>query len=329
MDAGAPDGRHGNFHDRAPARRKFRNDVWRGLARRQKAIPAKYFYDARGAGLFERICDLDEYYLTRAETAILQENAADVAASLPAGAVIVELGSGAGRKIEILLAALAEPGAYVPVDLSREQLLAAAATIRDRYPGIDVIPVCADFVAGFRLPSALPAGPRVGFFPGSTIGNLDPPAAVRFLGGLARELTEGSFLVIGVDLKKDAAVLRRAYDDAAGVTAAFNLNLLVRINRELDGTFDLGGFVHRADYNARAGRIEMHLESCREQEAAVAGRTFRFRPGETIHTENSYKYHVAEFRDLAGRAGLVPVKTWSDSGEMFAVHLLRVPRTTG
>jgi dimethylhistidine N-methyltransferase len=315
------------FYDQEPAVEDFRSAVLRGLSRAPKAIPAKYFYDLDGSRLFEEICALEEYYPTRTEVAILQEHAAAIGARLPEGAIIVELGSGSTRKIEVLLDAVRLPRAYVPVDISRDHLLAQSRRLAARRPDLAVIPVCADFVDAFELPEDLPAGPRVAFFPGSTIGNFYPAEAVALLAGVRRGVGAGGSLLIGVDLKKDPRVLRRAYNDAAGVTAAFNLNLLRRINRELAGSFDPATFVHRADYDARAGRIEMHLVSDRAQRVEVAGRTFRFQSGESIHTENSYKYAIDEFTALAGRAGFVAAAGWTDPDALFAVLSFAVAGT--
>ena len=308
------------------ATQEFRSAVLSGLAKPRKAIPSKFFYDAEGSRLFERICELEEYYPTRAETEILKEKAADIAALLPSGVVLLELGSGASLKVRLLLDNLDRPACYVPIDISREHLIAAAESLSRDYPTIAVSPVYADFTREFDLPPLLPPGPRLGFFPGSTIGNFHPPEAVRLLARFAERLGSGGWLLIGVDVKKDAAILHAAYNDAAGVTAAFNLNLLARINRELGGTFDLDGFCHRAVYNAEAGRIEMYLISRRAQGAGVAGRSFRFQAGESIHTENSYKYSLAEFRQLAVAAGYRPTAVWRDASGLFSVHLLLVCR---
>ncbi len=312
--------------DLAPAADDFRTAVLRGLSRPQKEIPAKFLYDEIGSRLFEAICRLDEYYPTRTEMAILAAAAADIAGHLPAGATVIELGSGASEKIRLLLDALVTPRAYVPVDLARDPLARAAALIAQAYPHITVTPVCADFIAGLTLPGGLPDGSRVAFFPGSTIGNFHPEEAVCLLADIRAGIGAGGYLLIGVDLKKDPLLLRRAYDDAAGVTAAFNSNLLTRINRELGATFAPTRFRHRADYNARAGRIEMHLVSTIEHSVRVDGETFRFRCGESIHTENSYKFAVREFQALAARAGLATVAAWTDAHQLFSVQLFRALR---
>lgn len=303
---------------------EFRDAVLSGLARPRKAIPSTYFYDAEGSRLFERICELEEYYPTRTEIGILRDNAGAIAAALPERSLLVEFGSGASVKVRLLLDALDRPAGYVPIDISREHLLASAAALAADYPDIAVLPVCADFTRTFRLPRALPECPRVGFFPGSTIGNFHPHEAVRLLAGFAARLGRGGRLLIGADLKKDERILHAAYDDAQGVTAAFNRNLLVRINRELGGTFDPAAFAHRAVYDARTGRVEMHLVSPSAHSVRVAGRTFRFAAGETIHTENSYKYSVEDFHAIAAAAGWRPEAVWIDPAQLFSVHLLAV-----
>ncbi|WP_448190452.1 L-histidine N(alpha)-methyltransferase [Azospirillum sp. sgz301742] len=291
----------------------FLSDVLDGLSRERKSLPCKYFYDRRGSALFDAICELEEYYPTRTETAILHRHAADFAELAGPGAAVVELGSGSSVKVRILLDALETPAAYVPVDISREHLLASAARLAGDYPELTVVPVAADYVQGFPLPPVAPPERILAFFPGSTIGNFDPGEAAAFLGRLARRLGTGSRLLIGVDLKKRGDVLEAAYNDARGVTAAFNLNLLARINRELDGTFDLESFAHHAFYDESLGRIEMHLVSRRAQTVAVGRRSFRFRAGETIHTENSWKYALPEFERLAQSAGWRTVSTWTDA----------------
>lgn len=300
----------------------FLSDVIEGLSRPRKALPSKHFYDARGSALFDAICALEEYYPTRTETELLARRAADIAALAGPDAALVELGSGSSVKIRLLLDALDRPALYVPVDISREHLLAAAARLAADYPALTVVPVAADYVQGFALPCALVPERTLAFFPGSTIGNFMPDEAVAFLAGLGRRLGRGSRLIIGVDLKKRRDVLEAAYDDSHGVTAAFNLNLLARINRELGGTFDLEGFRHRAFYDERLGRIEMHLESVRPQTATVGGHRFRFDRGETIHTEISCKYTVPEFRSLAAAAGWRAHAAWTDDAHLFSIHAL-------
>ena len=304
----------------------FRDDVFAGLGKPQKELPCKYFYDARGSELFNAICRLDEYYLTRTETALLKAHGPEIADLIGAGICLIEYGCGSLVKTRILLDALKDPAAFVPIDISREHLIRSARLLADEYEGLNVRPVVADFTKPVVLPEkALNGGAkRVGFFPGSTIGNFDHGAAKIFLKTIADTVGSGGALLIGVDLKKDAAILTRAYDDAGGVTAAFNLNILERINRDLDGGFDLAGFCHQASYNAEEGRIEMHLLSQRQQTVEILGRDFRFRKGETIHTENSYKYTVGEFSDLARAAGFLKSKTWTDADNLFSIHYLVV-----
>jgi L-histidine Nalpha-methyltransferase len=313
------------FYDLAPGEESFRDAVLNGLGRPRKAIPCKFFYDERGSALFEEICRLPEYYPTRTEIAILEENAGEIAAQMGPHCRIIEFGSGASDKARILLQALDRPAAYVPVDISREQLRAAALSLAEDFPELQVSAVCADYTGPFTLPRLPgPAGKRVGFFPGSTIGNFEPEAAHRFLANCARILGQGGEMLIGADLKKDARILDAAYNDRAEVTAAFNLNLLERVNRELDGDLDLDLFEHFAFYNDTEGRVEIYIRSLADQEATIAGRQFSFAAGELIHTEYSYKYSVPEFRALAATAGFRPVDTWTDPAELFSVHYFRL-----
>ncbi len=313
------------FHDLAPGEESFRDAVLRGLGRDRKSIPCKFFYDVRGSALFEEICRLPEYYPTRTEIAILDENAAEIAAQMGPHARLIEFGSGASHKARILLQALDRPAAYVPVDISRELLRAAAASLALDFPLLPVIAVCADYTRPFSLPPLPgPSGRRVGFFPGSTIGNFEPEAAERFLANCAGILGPGGEMLIGVDLKKDPEILNAAYNDRTGVTAAFNLNLLERVNRELDGDLDLDRFEHFAFYSNAEGRVEIYIRSRADQQASIARHRFRFAEGELIHTEYSYKYAVPEFRALALRAGFRPVDTWTDPAELFSVHYLRL-----
>jgi dimethylhistidine N-methyltransferase len=312
------------FHDLAPAEESFRDAVLAGLTRRAKSIPCRFLYDERGSALFEEICELPEYYLTRTEMTILRDYAPEMAASAGRHAQLIEFGSGASRKVRLLLAALEVPSAYVAIDISREPLRRAADEVAADFPQVPVVAVCADYLEPLRLP-ALPErgeGRRVGFFPGSTIGNFTPEDAVAFLAGCRRVVGRGGALLIGVDLKKDKAVLDAAYNDSAGVTAAFNLNLLERINRELDADFDLDRFEHVAFYNEAAGRIEIYIRSRADQIVTVAGRAIRFAAGEHIHTEDSCKYSIAEFQRLAARGGFRPGRCWTDRRRLFSVHLL-------
>jgi dimethylhistidine N-methyltransferase len=303
----------------------FLADVLNGLASTPKRLAPKYFYDAEGARLFTEICTLDEYYPTRTEIGILNDNAADIADRLGPDVMLIEYGSGALDKVRILLDALDDPVSLCAIDISAEQLQAASDEVRAAYPDLEVLAVEADFTHAVDLP--LPkrtAGSRVAFFPGSTIGNFDPADAEAFLDGIRQTVGRDGRLLIGVDLKKDPARLVDAYDDAKGVTEAFNNNLLTRINRELGGDFNPSLFRHIARYNAHAGRIEMHLESCTDQTVHIDDNAFHFAAGETIHTENSYKFAPAEFEALAARAGFEKIAMWTDSEDLFAVMLLHV-----
>jgi dimethylhistidine N-methyltransferase len=306
-----------------PAERDdFAAAVLDGLARPKKTLPCRFFYDARGSELFEEITRLPEYYPTRTEAAILRANAQEMAQSVPAGGVLVEFGSGSSLKTEILLRQLPHLRAYVCIDVSHDALREARQRLAKRFPGLDVRPIVGDFSYPTALPADLRDCRKTGFFPGSTIGNLTPVEAGRLLRVFRAVLSPGGRLIVGVDLKKDVGILVPAYNDNAGVTAAFNLNLLARINRELDGTFALDAFRHDAIYNAREGRIEMHLESLMDQDAKVCGRTFRFKTGERIHTENSYKYSIHQFQDLARSADWTPARVWTDERQLFSVHEL-------
>jgi dimethylhistidine N-methyltransferase len=307
----------------------FRTDVLEGLSRPHKALPSKWLYDRAGSALFEEICELPEYYLTRTELTILEQAAPDLAATIPDGAVLVEFGSGSSHKTRVLLNAAPQLSAYAPIDISEDALAPATAALRQAYPGLEVTPLRGDFTHPTPLPERYREAPRVGFFPGSTIGNFAPAEAEGFLRRACELLGDGSLLVVGVDLRKDAGVLEAAYDDAQGVTAAFNLNLLTRINRDLEGSFDLETFRHRAVWDAEKSRIEMRLESLTDQVVRVAERCFAFQAGETIHTENCYKYAPEAFAALAVRGGWNVERTWTaDPPHAFAVPLLRAsPRT--
>jgi dimethylhistidine N-methyltransferase len=302
----------------------FLSDVLEGLSRPQKTLPCKYLYDAQGSALFDRICELDEYYPTRTELGILRRHAGAMAAVLGPRCLLIEYGSGSSVKTELLLARLEAPAAYVPVDISREHLLRTAASLATRHPRVRVIPVCADFTRPFSVPPVSWAARRAAYFPGSTIGNFGPAEARKFLTQVSEQCGPGGALLIGVDLRKSPAILEPAYDDALGVTAEFNRNLLRRINRELGADFDVAGFDHRAFWNRKEGRIEMHLVSRRDQVVALAGRRFVFSRGETIHTENSYKYDLADFRALARSASFEVDRVWTDDQSLFSVQLLRV-----
>ena len=308
--------------DAAEADSSFARDVIAGLTARPKRLSPKYFYDQAGAQLFEDITALPEYYLTRCELEILRERAPEMARFFPAGSALIEFGSGSSKKVRILLAAAPTIAAYIPVDISSEMLVQEAEELRRDYPRLAVLPVEADFTQPFSLPAEAASMAHTGFFPGSTIGNFEPHEACAFLRHAGRMLGRGATLIIGVDLVKDVSVLNAAYDDAAGVTAKFNLNLLARINRELGANFDLASFSHEAFYNAERHRIEMHLASKKRQKVRVAGRAIEFRAGETIHTENSYKYTLDSFRALARGSGWNPVAAWTDAGANFSIHAL-------
>jgi len=306
----------------------FAADVLAGLAAKPKHISPKYFYDLAGSALFERITELPEYYPTRCELGLLQDNAPAIASLFPARCALIEFGAGSSRKARILLGAAATVETYVPVDISGDFLQQDVAQLRRDFPHLAVYPLVADFTKTFEPPAPIAALPRVGFFPGSTIGNFEPHEAAKFLRNAGAILGANAVLVLGVDLVKDPAILCPAYNDAEGVTAKFNLNLLARINRELGADFDLGTFEHHACYNREHSRIEMHLASTRRQKVRVNGKAVTFRAGETIHTENSYKYTLEAFEALAHGAGWSPLKVWSD-GLFGVLALARADETKG
>jgi dimethylhistidine N-methyltransferase len=301
---------------------EFSAEVLQGLSRPSKTLPCRFFYDTRGSELFEKITRLPEYYPTRAETTILNANADEMARGIPDGGVLVEFGSGSSLKTELLLARLPRLGAYVPIDVSRSALADASRRLAGRFPALEVWPIVANFAYPVAFPTELAGRHKTGFFPGSTIGNLMPIEASRLLRVFRAVLSSHGRLIVGIDLKKDAGKLVRAYDDTSGVTAAFNLNLLARINRELGANFDLSAFKHRAVYNARDGRIEMHLVSLKHQSVRIRDRRIHFRAGESIHTENSYKYSINQFQDLARSANWLPSRVWTDPRGLFSVHEL-------
>jgi len=309
-------------HQLDPQTQTFAADVLDGLSQPQKSLSPKYFYDDAGSELFVEITKLPEYYPTRTELGILRERAAEIAALIPANAAIVEFGAGATTKIRMLLAAH-RVAAYVPVDISGDFITAQAEGLRRDFPDLAVYPVAADFTEPFALPEAVRELPKVGFFPGSTLGNFEPHDAAHFLTSARAILGRGARLIIGVDLEKDERLLVPAYDDAAGVTAQFNLNVLRRINRELGGDVELPAFAHRALYNRDQHRIEMHLVSLRDQTVRILGERIAFRAGETIHTENSYKYSLDRFRALAQQSGWTLQQSWTDADGLFSVHALQ------
>jgi L-histidine Nalpha-methyltransferase len=304
---------------------RFETDVLRGLRLPKKAIPCKYLYDDFGSALFDEICELEEYYLTRTELAILRQHVGDMANAIGPDCEIIELGSGSGLKTRLLLERVIEPRAYVPVDISVEPLLRAAAELSRLFPALEILPVCDDFSGSFDLPET-GFGParRVAYFPGSTIGNFRPAAARRLLRSIARLVGTGGGLLVGFDLDKDESIVQPAYNDRRGVSAAFNLNLLARINRELDADFALDAFAHRADYRRSEERVELSLVSLRPQVVRVAGHRFRLNAGEPIHTEDSYKYTPEHFAQLTESAGFSLDRQWLDENRYFCVQLLTV-----
>lgn len=314
-----------SFADIHAQRNAFLSDAIDGLRADQKTLPCKYFYDERGSTLFREICELPEYYVTRTETRLLREVAGEIAEAIGPNCQMIEFGIGSSEKIRIVLDALTTPASFVAVDISRESILSVTETLAAEYDGLTVHAVCADFTQPFETPPMTGSGRRIAFFPGSSLGNFTHDGAVDFLAGAAGQVGPGGGMLIGIDLKKDESVLTAAYDDAAGVTAKFNLNLLVRLNNEFGADFDLGGFGHRAVYNAKPGRIEMHLVSLRRQQVSLGGEIFNFEANEFIHTENSYKYSIDEFQNLARRAGFEPTQVWTDPGDLFSIHFLSVP----
>jgi dimethylhistidine N-methyltransferase len=300
----------------------FASEVLSGLSAPRKRLAPKYFYDERGSQLFEAITELKEYYPTRCELAILREHKADIAGVFGPKTALIEFGTGSTRKVRILLDGASTVEAYVPVDISAEMLWQEARQLQHDYPRLRVLPVAADFTQPFRLPSAIVGLARAGFFPGSTIGNFEPHEAAAFLRHAGRILGRGATFIVGVDLIKDTQVLQKAYCDSQGVTAKFNLNLLARINRDLGAKFNLDCFEHHAFFNRERSRIEMHLASLKRQRIKVCGECIEFRAGETIHTENSYKYSLESFGALARGAGWTPTAVWTDPDSYFSVHTL-------
>jgi len=316
---------HPALHDLEPSVDAFHAELLRGLSRRPKSIAAKFFYDETGCQLFDEICCLDEYYLTRTEMRILREKAAEICALFGPDCRLIEFGSGSNAKTRILLDHLHAPAAYVPVDIALEHLLRSSAKLARAYPELCITPVCADFTTAFTLPDMpCPVRRTVAFFPGSTIGNLEPAEAENFFRRISLLCGRGGGLLIGVDLKKDRLTLERAYNDARGVTARFNLNLLTRINRSFGAAIRPEKFQHHAFYNEEFGRIEMHLVSLVEQTIQLNGTTFSFQEGEHVVTEHSYKYSVDEFAKLAERSGWAVKRLWTDDASLFSVHYLAV-----
>jgi dimethylhistidine N-methyltransferase len=316
---------HPALHDLEPSVDAILAELLRGLSQHPKSIAAKFFYDEMGSQLFDEICSLDEYYLTRTEMGILRENAAEICALFGPECRLVEFGSGSSAKTRILLDQLQPPATYVPVDIALEQLLQCSAALARVYPELCITPVCADFTSAFTLPEMrCPVQRTVAFFPGSTIGNLEPAEAENFFRKISRLCGADGGLLIGVDLKKDRLTLERAYNDARGVTARFNLNLLTRINRSFGAGIRQDKFQHHAFYNEEFGRIEMHLVSLVEQTIQLNGATFSLQEGEHIVTEHSYKYSLDEFAQLAERSGWAVKRLWTDAANLFSVHYLAV-----
>jgi dimethylhistidine N-methyltransferase len=314
-----------SLHDLSPGRTASLEEVVRGLRSPQKELPCKLFYDERGSQLFEQITALDEYYPTRAEHRIMRASGTEIAARAGPECLLIEYGSGSSQKTRLLLDSLEQPAGYVPIDISREQLRESAAAVADAYPGLRVFPVCGDYTASLELPAQLPAcNRRLAYYPGSTIGNFVPEDARRFLTRIAEVCGRAGGLLIGVDLKKDPLMLHRAYNDALGVTAAFNLNILARLNRELGGDFAPDQFRHYAFYNPVFARVEMHLVSLTEQVVHLRDANIHFDRGESIWTEASYKYSPPEFAALAAAAGWRVEKVWTDDRELFSVQYLSV-----
>ena len=311
-----------HFHDFHPTLNDFQADILAGLNNGQKTIAPKYFYDAQGSLLFDRICQLPEYYLTRTEINLLKQYGAPIADAIGPDAILFELGSGSSRKIRLLLEAL-HPSAYVPMDISKKHLFRSAQVLAKDYPWLEIHALCVDYAGVWNLPPGLIGTPRIAFFPGSSIGNLATGEAVTLLARIAGLVGGDGGLLIGVDLIKDIDVLEAAYNDRQKVTEAFNKNLLVRLNRELNANFQVDRFKHRAFYNRGLNRIEMHLVSEREQCIRIANQLIHFHAGETIHTENSHKYSIPGFHRLASRAGFHPVNVWTDPDALFSIHYLQ------
>ena len=322
-------GKLAEFIDLEPVTEDFETAVVTGLSRTPKTLPCKFFYDQVGSELFSRICKLAEYYPTRTEIGILRGIASRIAKLAGPNCHLIEFGSGDGIKIQLLLEALTSPARYTAVDISRDHLQNSAEALARTFPEIEIAAICADYTRPFEIPPprALANAKRVGFFPGSTIGNFTPTEAAEFL-KFSTSLLDGGDFVVGVDLKKDTEHLTAAYNDAEGITAAFNLNLLVRINRELHCDFDIDGFEHRAHYDLRKGRIEMHLVSRYAQSVSIDDHQFNFFKDETIHTENSYKYGLEEFQEIATNAGYQALDCWTDKDQLFSIHYLRAQDTT-
>ena len=321
FDAASPAMR---LYNLAPAQESFVDALIGGLSAPAKAIPARFLYDEAGSHLFDRICELPEYYPTRTELSILRRHAGDIADVIGPDAALIEFGAGSSDKARLVLEALHAPVAYVPIDVSRSHLARLAEEIAADYPGLEVAAICADYTQAMVLPEFPRRARRVGFFPGSTIGNLQRDAARDFLAAWAAQLSGDGVMIVGVDVKKAADIVLPAYDDDQGVTAAFSLNVLARANREVGADFNLADFRHHVAYDADSGRVAIHLESLRDQAVTVAGHRFHFAAGELVHTEDSNKYAVADFQALAREAGYTPEAVWTDPAGLFSVHAIRV-----
>jgi dimethylhistidine N-methyltransferase len=313
-----------SFDDAYMENNEFLTESLEGLSQRQKTLSCKYLYDKHGSDLFQKICELPEYYVTRTETQLLSEISGEISDVIGSGSELIEYGTGSSKKMRLVLDALKDPEAFIAVDISREHLLHATEALAADRPDLTVHAVCADFTLPLDLPLRNGGGKRVAFFPGSSLGNFADGEAVSFLKGIAKTVGAGGGLLIGLDLKKDSAVLEAAYDDAQGVTAAFNMNLLVRLNNECGANFKLDNFRHKAHYNSEVGRVEMHLVSLKVQSVTIGSQTVEFSKNETIHTESSHKYDIGEFQDLASQAGFTPVKVWTDTDNLFSIHYLSV-----
>ena len=311
------------FHDMKPKQSSFYEDTIKGLNCRPRSIPPKYFYDEHGSRLFDAICETPEYYPTRTEIAIIKDNIDEICECLGEDCILIEPGSGASKKVRVLLDAL-NPRIYMPLDISSDYLYAVARELVFEYSELRVIAACLDFTAPITLPGHSEHGRRIeAFFPGSSIGNFEPADALVFLNNIHNLVKKDGGLLIGVDLKKDSSIINKAYNDEQGITAQFNMNILARMNRELKANFDFDCFEHRAFYNEALGRLEMHLLCTNSQIVNIENNQFKFKKGESIHTENSYKYSVADFYSLAEEAGFNPQQTWTDKDELFSIHYLK------
>jgi dimethylhistidine N-methyltransferase len=312
-----------SFKDYRPDDNEMLSEALEGLLATPKTLPCKYFYDEKGSDLFQQICQLPEYYPTRTETLLLQSIAGEIAELIGPACQMIEYGSGSSEKMQIILRALIEPESFTAVDISKEHLLSVTKALSKEFPQLKVHAVSADFIRPFSVPKMIGDGLRVGFFPGSTIGNFTYDDAISFLQGTKKVVGPNGAMLIGLDLKKDERILHAAYNDAQGVTAAFNMNLLVRLNSELGATFNLNEFCHEAFYNAEIGRVEMHLKSLSDQTVRLGPEVISFKKSETIHTENSYKYGLGEFKELAECAGYKTLKSWRDPDNFFGIFFLQ------